>query len=334
MTDLSDAVFTQIATAALDHWGVSDPAPRLIKRRENAVFEVRTADGAPAALRIHRHGYNNDAAVHSELLWMAHLGGAGIPVPKPIPDRQGRLLVEFRVDTSPETWRIDMLSWMSGRQLGETGVPLDMTPDALERVFYRLGATAAQLHAASDSWRRPADFTRRAWNLDGLLGDSPLWGRFWELEALDADQRRLIARARESARDDLRQFAEAGGDYGLIHADLVRENVLVAEDGVQLIDFDDAGFGWRIFELATALQKNREEPHYPAIERSLVSGYRSIRALPDVELARLPLFMLLRSLTYLGWIRTRQGEPGSEQRMQRFILQACADASTYLDRPL
>ena len=108
------------------------------------------------------------------------------------------------------------------------------------------------------------------------------------------------------ACDDLHRFADAGGDVGLIHADLVRENVLLAEDDVRLIDFDDAGFGWRMFEIATALHRNRDEPHYPLIEQSLVNGYRSVRVLPDAELERLPLFMLLRSLTYLGWIRARR----------------------------
>ena len=331
MTGLSDAALTRIATQALATWGVKDCWPRLIKRRENAVFEVRAADGAPAVLRIHRQGYHGDDGLHSELLWMAHLHSAGIAVPRPIPDLDGRVLVSFRAEDSPEFRRIDMLSWMSGRPLGETGVPLDMTPDELESVFHRLGAAAARMHAVSDAWQPPAEFTRRAWDLDGLLGDAPVWGRFWDLEALDADQRRLIARAREAAHNDLLRFADAGGDYGLIHADLVRENVLVAEDDVQLIDFDDAGFGWRMFEIATALHKNRDEPHYSLIERSFVSGYRGIRALPDVELQRLQLFTLLRSLTYLGWIRARRDEPGSRRRMERFIVQACKDARTYLD---
>lgn len=331
MTELSDAALTRIATEALSKWGVNDCSPRLIKRRENAVFQVRIADRAPAVLRIHRHGYHGDAGLHSELQWMAHLHRGGMAVPRPIPAIDGRTLVHFHAAESPDLWRIDMLSWMSGRPLGETGVPLDMAPDELESVFRRLGAVAARMHALSDAWQRPAEFTRPAWDLDGLLGDAPVWGRFWDLEALDADQRRLIAGAREAAHDDLRRFADAGGDFGLIHADLVRENVLVAEDDVQMIDFDDAGFGWRMFEIATALHKNRDEPHYPLIEQSLVAGYRSIRALPAVELQRLQLFMLLRSLTYLGWIRARRDEPGSRQRMERFIVQACTDARTYLD---
>lgn len=334
MTELSDAALTRVAMAALENWGVKDCAPRLIKRRENAVFKVRTSRGEPAVLRIHRHGYNSDAGLNSELLWMAHLNGAGMSVPRPIPDLQDRLLVKLRCEESSESWRIDMLSWMSGHPLGETGIPLDRAPDELARVFHRLGAAAARLHAVSDTWRPPPDFARRAWDLDGLLGEKPLWCRFWELEALDADQRRLIARARQAARDDLRRFAEMGGDYGLIHADLVRENVLVAEDDVQLIDFDDAGFGWRMFEIATALHKNRDEPNYPLIERSLVHGYRSVRALPDTELGHLPLFLLLRSLTYLGWIRARRNEPGSDHRMRRFIAQACSDAGAYLDGAL
>jgi Ser/Thr protein kinase RdoA (MazF antagonist) len=331
VTEPPGIAFTRLATAALERWGVKHGAPCLIKRRENAVFEVRTAEGAPAVLRIHRRGYHSDADLRSELLWMAHLSRSGLPVPHPIPDRRDRLLIELGAEAGPDVWRIDMLSWMTGRPLGETGVPLGMAPAELARVFHSLGAVAARMHAASDDWHRPAEFSRCSWDLDGLLGESPVWGRFWDLEALDGDQRRLIGHAREAACRDLRRFADAGGDFGLIHADLVRENVLVAEDGVQLIDFDDSGFGWRMFEIATALHRNRGEPHYALIECSLVSGYRSMRPLPDHELERLPLFMLLRSLTYLGWIRTRRDEPGSSLRLRRFIAQAVADARAYLD---
>ena len=108
-------------------------------------------------------------------------------------------------------------------------------------------------------------------------------------------------------------------DYGLIHADLVRENVFITNGGVAFIDFDDCGPGYRLFDIATTLLKNRGEPTYPAIERALIAGYRSRRSLSDETLAALPLFLTLRSLTYIGWLAQRPETPNAAGRLSRYL---------------
>ncbi len=76
-------------------------------------------------------------------------------------------------------------------------------------------------------------------------------------------------------------MACAADRYGLIHADLVPENLLVDGDRVRVIDFDDAGFGWHLFELATSLYFISGDEGYPTARAALIRGYRSERALPD-----------------------------------------------------
>ncbi|OLP45966.1 phosphotransferase [Rhizobium oryziradicis] len=107
-------------------------------------------------------------------------------------------------------------------------------------------------------------------------------------------------------------------DYGLIHADLVRKNVLVDGNRIELIDFDDGGLGYRMFDIATALFKSRAEPDYLVIKAALIEGYRRVRVLPDSALLTLPLFMVLRSVTYIGWIGERHDMPDAMERLQRY----------------
>ena len=45
-------------------------------------------------------------------------------------------------------------------------------------------------------WQRPTGFRRHAWDAAGLIGEQPLWGRFWELAALTPGQKDLLDRAR------------------------------------------------------------------------------------------------------------------------------------------
>ena len=72
---MKDVEAREFARAAMRHWGVEDE-PRLIKNRENAVFETRTAEGARAALRLHRPGYQSDDSIRSELWWSEALVAA------------------------------------------------------------------------------------------------------------------------------------------------------------------------------------------------------------------------------------------------------------------
>lgn len=184
----------------------------------------------------------------------------------------------------------------------------------------------ARFHDACDMWRRPDGFTRCAWDVDGLLGAAPLWDRFWDNPALSPQDRDLLMTFRQRARADLTDPAK-GLDYGLIHADLVAANVLVDGSGLHFIDFDDGGYGYRVFDLATALLKHINAPDYCDLRQALINGYDSIR---HIDLATLDLFLALRATTYVGWNITRLGEDGGAARNARFIKTATRLAADYI----
>lgn len=297
------------ATAALALWGLQDAPIRFVAGRENRVYQV-LAPGGDFALRLKRPGYRNDAELWSELQWMQALQQAGLQVPLPQRSVNGKLLEVVGCQ------RVDLLSWLPGQPLGASRIPLAL--DDAPGVFQRLGQETARLHMASDAWARPAGFTRCDWGIDGLLGEAPVWGRFWDNPTLNAPTRSLLQAFRAAATHTLVRHAHAL-DHGLIHADLVRENVVVNGHCIGMIDFDDAGFGFRLFDLATTLLKNIEEPNYEALKAALLQGYARVRPL-DTEL--LDLFIALRAVTYVGWIVPRMGEAGAEARNRRFIATA------------
>ncbi|WP_170516650.1 phosphotransferase enzyme family protein [Ruegeria atlantica] len=297
---------TPIVEQALTLWSMEGAEWSLVAARENHVYRVQTG-GQSFALRLHRQGLHSDAALRSELLWIAELGTKGVSVPTPVPATDGRYLHLL------DGVQVDMLDWLPGRPLGSTGTGIDH--DDRTGIFRALGREMAKLHEVSDAWARPDEFMRWSWERAGLLGDAPLWDRFWENPTLSVEDRALFAAFREAANSHL-QRVEDQLDYGLIHADLVRENVMVQGDKLWLIDFDDAGFGFRLFDIATTLLKNLREPDYDALQDALLDGYLSVRAL-DTE--HLDLFMALRAATYVGWISSRMSEDGSETRNMRFI---------------
>jgi Ser/Thr protein kinase RdoA (MazF antagonist) len=307
---------------ALEAWGLGSSTTSLVAQRENEVHQVTCLDGRKLVLRLHRPGYRTERELQSELRWMAMLHAAGISVPQPKQSIDGRLLCEV------DGRRADVLTWLDGSPLWPQHPELDDAGRVA--VVAELGTTMARIHALSDSWTTEQGFERPEWGRAGLLGDSPLWGRFWEHPALTSEQQATFQRVRDVA-DGVLDELEGHLDTGLIHGDLVRENVLVSSgtSGRQLhiIDFDDSAVGYRLFDLASTIHTLRAEPDNARLRRELLSGYRSVRT---VDTDELELFEVVRACTYVGWVIDRLGEPGGPERSRRYIAVALALARHYL----
>ena len=309
----------KLAHQALENWDIQPTDVNLAAERENKVYRVTTPNG-DYALRQHRAGYRTDAELASELIWMAAVKASGLDVPQPIAAKDGTFL------TVIDSVQFDILTWLPGRQLGAHGTPLDL--ENPEQTFRTLGQSMAKLHNASDAWTPPTDFTRPAWNADGLIGETPLWGRFWDNPTLAHGQKELLESFRAKACAALK---EGDHDFGLIHADMLRENVLVDGEILRIIDFDDGGHGFRLFELATTLFRVKDEPNSVELTTALIDGYQSIR---PINITHLPLFMALRACTYVGWIVTRMELPNAEKRNIEHIQNATQAVAKWLETEL
>ena len=324
------AALGELAKAALAHWPGAFDAPVPVKFRENAVFSVRDAQGRRYALRIHRPGYHDRAALEAELAWMSALAHSGIGAPPVIANRSGGFLTEVSHPAVPEARQVDLLEWLPGVPLGTAEDGVEPSGEAIVERFATIGATAAILHNHSQGWAGAGDLARHHWDAQGLIGADPLWGRFWEMPGLSAEQTCLLQAARARAAADLRDFGQNADRYGLIHADFVPENLLFDGPRLNLIDFDDSGFGWHLFELATALFFIAGQPNYPALREAIFAGYRRERALPAAHEALLPLFLFLRGTTYLGWMQTRSETETARAMAAMMIGKVCDLAQAYL----
>lgn len=304
--DVQHACIDKLARKALYQWDLDNSEIALIKYRENAVFKVTTSTGIQYALRLHRPGYHSDLELQSELEWIQALKESGFEVPHVITSKNGNLLEQVEIEEIHQVYQVDLFAWVDGDQLGSLEDGLGDDQQKIKENFLKIGEMAAQLHNQSSQWKPENEFHRHAWDLEGLIGEAPFWGRFWELDSLLDEQVILLQAVRERARIELNSFGKTTQNYSLIHADFVPENLLVDGDTVRLIDFDDAGFGWHLFELATALYFVQDDPHYAVAKQSLIEGYRSKRQLTDTDLNLLDLFLTMRGVTYLGWVQSRQ----------------------------
>lgn len=303
-----------IIDAARFHWALGDTPISLIAARENHVYridKVAAIDG-PAVLRLHRPGYRSNEEINSELLWMEMLGNHGIAVPNPVPTTDGKYTQVVNGTV------VDLLTWIEA-------VPLSGN-ETTKQYYFELGRLMANMHKLADNWKPPAEFTRPTWE---LVGDNPSWDRFWENPLLTPVQSNKFLEFRDDARNALVKLENQGSlDFGLIHADLVSENVL--SNGVQLhpIDFDDGGYGYRLLDLATTTCQCKRQSRNQIYIKAMIAGYREVR---PVNTKALPLFEALRASTYVGWNISRLEEPDGRERNGRYVAEAEKAIDTFVN---
>jgi Ser/Thr protein kinase RdoA (MazF antagonist) len=316
----------RLAQAALQEYGLGDAQLTFVAYSENAVFRVESPRGR-YALRVHRPGYQTEASLDSELAWMAALRqDAGLPVPEPRPSLDGRLRVQASVPGIPGPRNVSLLTWIKGRRIASGLRPAH---------FWALGQLVARMHEHAAHWQPPAWFTRRHWDWEGLFGDQAgfdLHAR--EVWALVPDQHRASfeAVARET-RQVMDKRGKAPDAFGLIHADLSiggEGNVLFHRGQARPLDFDDCGYGYWVYDWATALAHWQTHPQWSVYRGALLDGYAGVRPLPKEQLAHLGLFMAARHVSEMLWaIDLAQTNPGFRQGLDEWMKWAALHIQHY-----
>jgi Ser/Thr protein kinase RdoA (MazF antagonist) len=235
---------------------------------------------------------------------MQRLAEANFVCPKPLAQMDGSLLAQLA-----DGRFVSVITWVEGAPIGAMDSPIDADVTAHCDLYHQLGRLLAELHDTSDRIKTD-DLTRTAWDVPGLLGKSPFWGRFWDNPSLSASEKKFIVYARQTAHAHL--SAMKGANFGLIHADALQENVFQTEAGLTLIDFDDAGFGYRAYDLGVCLSQHYATRHLNDLIAAVAAGYGTLRQAPSIE--DIKFFLMLRGLASCGWVIARQPKKSPVQR--------------------
>jgi len=166
-----------------------------------------------------------------------------------------------------------------------------------------------------------------------ILDDRLNWGRWQDGVGIEGEVLALLSRLDALVRRRLNGLSRDPERFGLIHADLRLANLLVDGDTTSIIDFDDCGYGWYLFDLATALSFLEERSDVPELITAWLSGYRRVGDIPaDIE-PELPTLIMLRRLALIGWVGYQQSHlPFAREIGPRFTEDSCRLAEEYLDR--
>ncbi|AFM19588.1 putative homoserine kinase type II (protein kinase fold) [Mycolicibacterium chubuense NBB4] len=297
-------------------------ALRLLNLSENATYAVEEpGTGHRSILRVHRKDYHRRDQIESELHWLDALRrDSDLTVPTVIPARDGGRVVTVTHDGTER--HVVHFEMVPGAEPDENSLT---TTD-----FHTLGCITAALHDHARSWRRPAEFSRFAWDWEHSLGDSPRWGRWRDAVGVGPAEEEVLTRAQELLQQRLSEYGSGPDTFGLVHADLRLANLLVDGDTITVIDFDDCGFGWYFYDFGTAVSFFEDHPSVPEWQEAWVSGYRTRRELTPADEDMLASFVLLRRLLLLAWMGTHSHSRESQAISITYAAGSCELAERYL----
>ena len=315
-----------LAVTALARFGLSpDATATLCNVSENHTYRVDDPQsGRRFALRVHRAGYRTAQQIESELQWVDALredGAVDTCVPVAAPD--GERVVEVSADGLGAR-NVAMFEWLPGNEPDPAG-------DEVIAGFRTLGAVSARMHAHARAWKPSPGFDRPAWDYEHTLGAGGHWGAWQDGLGMGAEERRLLDRLDAAIAARLRAYGQDDHRFGLVHADIRLANLLADGSHVRVIDFDDCGFAWFMYDFATTVSFMEDHPRVPELREAWLEGYRSVAPLDAADEAELDTFVMLRRLLLVAWIgshhtfATEAAELGAG-----FTAGTCALAERYL----
>jgi Ser/Thr protein kinase RdoA (MazF antagonist) len=319
--DVLDRV-RECARAALSEYDCHpDSTIELLNVSENATFLVTDPDRGPSVLRVHRLGYHTEDEIASELTWMDALRAeAGVRTPRVLAARDGRRIVTTGGPVARHCVRFEFLPGTE---------PAESAAESLAH-FAALGEITARMHAHARQWRRPGWFTRFHWDYPAAFGEHARWGRWQDGAGVGPAEAAILGRLDRTLARRLAAFGTGPARYGLVHADTRLANLLVHDGAVSVIDFDDSGFSWYLYDLGTSVSFFEHEPVVPALVDSWLTGYRTHGEITAADENEIWTFIMFRRLLLVAWIGSHQAVDIAAELGAGYTRDSCDLAEWYL----
>lgn len=311
-------------------WGIDHQRAQLnlITVSENATF-LLLLDGEPqGVVRVSQPGYvGGPEAVASEISWLNALHDIeGISLINPVPTIRGTFVTKI-TDLNGVGWTVISTKYVEGTVLEDLENPAPY--------YETIGEWAAKFHEQSRTWSKPYGFTRFNWDLSNMVGPAPRWGR-WENANLTDEEKQLCDTALWKAMDVVMKVPRTNETWGLIHADLRPSNVIRGNDGrLTVIDFDDAGYSWYLYDYASSLSFIEHEPYAPDLAKAWVKGYQRVAgSFTDEELRIMSALSMIRRMQMLGWTTSHREDALPDGLAAQQAPGSVMCAKNYLEDPL
>jgi Ser/Thr protein kinase RdoA (MazF antagonist) len=278
------------------HYDLDGPLEcTFVSRSVSDTYRLSTP-GRRFALKVYRTNWRTREDIGWEIATLAHMNARGVEVAMPVPRRDGDLITAVCAPEGPRS--AVLFHWARGHAPKYT--------NAEHALQY--GRLLGKLHTAGDGV--PPNTLRPPMDMTYLL-EKPLVSirtRSSDLPAVSLKLAGLEGRIRARAQQAERELRD---DWGFCHGDVWTNNARIDGQHIVLFDFDFAGSGWHVFDLASYRWDARRKGLEAIAWQPFIEGYLQIRPNEANSLKFIGLFMILKSLWTASLFIERSPETGT-----------------------
>lgn len=313
------AAFTSAAEAALTHWRIPHARLELLSLRSNAVFAAtypEHPDDFQMVLRVNWPGRKSTRMVRCETIWLDILAKQWLPVPKVI-----RSATEITIDGTP--FPCSLFEYQPGNSIPGQ--------DFTEAQARAVGTFAAALHSIETGIQPGGAFLRPRLDSEGLFGADSPYAPGPDGDALLQPHASVMEQVIARVDAVFAVLQDMGSEYGLIHGDLKPDNLLFDNGELRVLDFDDCGWGYFLYDLAPFLLFIKEHANYAQLKQALWDGYIEARPLPETLFDSLETLVAGRYVASCRWVAAHRDHPAYRGKVEGILADRAARLARFLD---
>jgi Ser/Thr protein kinase RdoA (MazF antagonist) len=276
------AVLRPFARAAMAQFAIQPALLRVVNHAFNTTYAVSDTAGQQYALRLNTQSLRDPDGVAAELQWIEALAATGlVNVPTPAKTVVGAFAAQIDCPPLQKTLLATLARWLPGRIVGARPTRQQLT---------QIGRVTALLHQQSKDWRASGGATFP--HIDGIFMNSPDNLSHGDDARLSPVLYQLLSEAMVIIAPVYTQLAHRFAIQP-IHADIHPYNLMWHVGQLSVFDFDDAGMGWPIQDLAVTCYYLRD---IVGAEAQVLAGYTSVATMPAVSSAEFEALLMARGI--------------------------------------
>ncbi|MCL1994675.1 MAG: phosphotransferase [Defluviitaleaceae bacterium] len=281
-----------IARNALQFYPIECKSIDFVRQNWNAVYKVVDNKNAVYCLRLHQsinpilgEEWMGKSAINSEMEWMYVLSTeTDVVVPSPYKNNNDEFV------TVTDGINCTLVKWLDGEHINRAYTKTDAI---------LLGNMVGKLHKQSSQWTIPNHFSRPSYDEVSIMKSLKTLEKS-EL-MLNKDSKTIFRTAAMKVYDFLNSLQKTNETWGMIHTDIVNENILFHNNEMYLLDFGCCGFGSFLWDVAVAIPSEMD------IKYEFLTAYDFHYPLPSNYEGLIESFYVSMYIAYFDFFLTQPG---------------------------
>jgi Ser/Thr protein kinase RdoA (MazF antagonist) len=311
----------KLALHALEQYDLDVSSFHMLGWPTNLLFHVRTHPGKSYVLRICYPGWRTETDIRSETMWLKAISlETDIVAPRPIPARNGEMVIDAPLPGLPGYGRCVLMTWIPGTPLSK---------QLTEANLYKMGVLFTRLHAYSLRFTPPSGFTQRKMNSPLARDEENVLFQPGCLAKLTSSEQSILLKTKERVDQAFQQLYAHPAGLRVIHNDLWHGNINVYRGHLYPLDFEDTLWGYPVQDIAMAMQDLMDDVSPEAFEPRQAAfrlGYTSLLPWPEEYEGQVDTFRAGRILWKANYIAHFE-----TQYINQFIAWVAPQLEGYLD---